>query len=113
MFGDFMKKRFRLKKNQDIEKLVKLKKSVGNRCYIIYYNKSEDTKIAISVSKKVGNAVVRNYQKRVVREIVSKKLNYLSNKHVLIVIKKNCLDTTFKEKETMLKSLLSKVRKGE
>lgn len=104
-----MKKKFCLKKNKDIEKLVKLKKSVGNRYYIVYYNKSSETKVAISVSKKVGNAVVRNYQKRVVREIVSKDFDKVQNKHILIVVKKNCLDLNFSEKEQMLKILLKKV----
>lgn len=106
-----MKRKFSLKKNKDIEHLVKLKKSVGNRYYVIYYNESNETKVAISVSKKVGNAVVRNYQKRVVREILNKHFEKITNKYLLIVIKKNCLDLSFIEKEEMLKILLSKVKK--
>ncbi len=104
-----MKKRFCLKKNQDIEKLVKLRKSVGNRFYVIYYNDTNETKVAISVSKKLGNAVVRNYQKRVIREIVSKQLIKLKNKHILIVVKTNSLVLKFDEKKNMINSLIKKI----
>jgi len=107
-----MKKKFVLKSNQDIEKLVKLRKSVGNKYYVIYYNECTETKVAISVSKKVGNAVVRNYQKRVVRDILTKNFNKLSNKQMLVVIKKNCLDISYQDKEQMLKILLSKINRS-
>ena len=106
-----MKKNLRLKSNVEIAKLVKLKNTIGDRYYIIYIKDSEDTKVAISISKKIGNAVVRNYQKRVVREIVSKRLNLITNKNILIVIKKTCLDINYHEKEKMLEKLLIKVNK--
>ena len=54
---------------------------------------------------------MRNYQKRVVREIVSKRLNLITNKNILIVIKKTCLDINYHEKEKMLEKLLIKVNK--
>ena len=52
-----MKKVFRLKRKKDIELLMKIKKSVGNRYYAIYYTESEQLKVAVSASKKLGNAV--------------------------------------------------------
>ncbi len=105
-----MKRVLSLKRNKDIAELVNYKQSVGNKYYVVYFKKLNDTKIAISISKKVGNAVVRNYQKRVVREIVSNNLELLQNNRILIVVKKNCLDIDFKEKEYMLKKLLLKVK---
>ena len=106
-----MKKVLRLKSNEEIAKLVKLRNTVGNKYFIIYVKDSDTTKVAISVSKKIGNAVVRNYQKRVVREIVSKRFKYLKNKTILIVIKNACLEIDFNQKEKMLDNLLMKVKK--
>ena len=106
-----MKKKLRLKSNREIAELVKLRNTVGNRYYIIYIKDSDKTKVAISVSKKLGNAVTRNYQKRVVREIVSNSMQYITNKNVLIVVKNSCLDISFDEKKQMLEKLLMKVNK--
>lgn len=109
-----MNKKYSLKKNYDIEKLVKERKSVGNTYYAIYYNDSnlQDPKIAISVSKKLGKAVVRNYEKRVIREIVSKNMNLLTPIQYLIIVKVKSMDLTFKEKEKELKYLFKKIRKN-
>ena len=54
-----MNKQYRLKKSFEIEKLFKKKISVGNAYFIMYYNQSSitNTRVAISVSKKIGNAV--------------------------------------------------------
>lgn len=106
-----MKKNLRLKSNKEIAELVKLRNTIGNKYYIIYIKNSENTKVAISVSKKVGNAVTRNYQKRVVREIVSKSMKFITNKNILIVVKNSCLDISFNEKKQMLEKLLMKVNK--
>ena len=104
-----MKKIYSLKRKKDIELLLKIKKSVGNKYYAIYYTDLSDTKIAISASKKLGNAVIRNYQKRVVREIIKKHMQKLNNKHLLIVVKKPALDIKFIEKEKQLDYLIKKV----
>lgn len=106
-----MKKILRLKSNKEIAELVKNRNTVGNKYYIIYVKDSDNTKVAISVSKKLGNAVTRNYLKRVVREIVSKHLKFITNKNILIVVKNSCLDIDFTEKEKMLEKLLLKVKK--
>lgn len=106
-----MKKEFSLKRKKDIERLLQIKKSVGNKCYAIYFTESNDLKIAISASKKLGNAVIRNYQKRVTREILRKHMHKLKKLHVLIIVKKQALEINFAEKEKQLKYLITKVNK--
>ena len=61
-----MNKKYILKKSYDIEKLLKDKKSVGSKYYVIYYkfSESEIPQIAVSVSKRVGNAVTRVHYMR-------------------------------------------------
>ena len=111
MFTNFMKRKFSLKSKKDIEKLLRIKKSVGNKCYAIYFTESNDLKIAISVSKKLGNAVTRNYQKRVTREILRKHMHNFKKLHALIIVKKQALDINYVEKEKQLKYLITKVNK--
>lgn len=108
-----MKKKYILKKNYDIEKLVKKKKSVGNKYYAIYFDETNNItpKIAISVSKKLGNAVVRNHEKRIIREIMRSYLCDLENLEMLIVVKKNSLDLPFIKRNEEISYLLKVIKK--
>ncbi len=59
-----------LKKNSDFQLVYKKGKSFANK-YLIGYaikNGSEENRIGISVSKKVGNSVVRHRITRLIRE---------------------------------------------
>ena len=60
-----------IKKNSDFQKVYKTGKSYANRLLIMYVMRTEQenaTRIGISVSKKVGNSVVRHHITRLVRE---------------------------------------------
>ena len=108
-----MNNKYSLKRNEDIAKLVHLRKSVGNKYYAIYHHKNDNEipKIAISISKKFGNAVCRNYEKRVIREIIRPLLGELNFLELLIVIKKEASKLTFKEKEAQVHYLLRKIKR--
>lgn len=60
-----------IKKNSDFQIVYKNGKSYANKLLIMYVYKTgnEDTRIGISVSKKVGNSVVRHHITRLIREI--------------------------------------------
>lgn len=111
LHGDFMNRKYSLKKNFEIEKLVRAKISVGNKYFAIYYRKNGKTEIAVSVSKKNGNAVERNYQKRVVKEIIRNNLSFLSGYRMLIVVKQMSKELTFEEKKENLEKLFRRIRK--
>lgn len=53
---------------------------------VVYYKKSENFRIGFSVSKKVGNAVVRNKVKRSLREICRKNLHLFPHGYDFIFI---------------------------
>lgn len=66
-----MNKRQRIKKDQEFQEVFKKGKSFANRQFVVYcYQKElqEQFRIGLSVSKKVGNAVVRNRIKRYIRQ---------------------------------------------
>ena len=110
-----MNKKFRLKKTFEIEKLFKKRISVGNAYFVMYYNLSsnESTRVAISVSKKLGNAVIRNREKRIIREIIRGKMDTIKGLDILIVEKSKSLNLTFEEKKNEISILIKKmIRKG-
>ena len=78
-----------IKKSRDFDDIIKNNRFVKNNNYIIYYrNNNEQTRFGISVGKKIGNAVARNYHKRVIRNIcdINKKL-YSKNKDYIIDVR--------------------------
>ena len=59
-----------LKKNNDYQNVYRNGKSYANRFLVMYVlkNDTEKNRIGISVSKKVGNSVIRHHITRLVRE---------------------------------------------
>lgn len=102
-----MKKKFRLKKSHEIAKVVLNKQRFAGQHYTIYYMKRDDgVKIAISAGKKYGNAVERNYAKRVIREILRPYLKKLPSYSLVIVVKETSKKLSFIEKKESLEKIL-------
>lgn len=82
-----MKKEYRVKKNEDFSRIIKRKQSMANRTFIIYYLKNDigHARIGISVSKKLGKAVIRNKIKRQVRMIVKETINLDDNYDYIVI----------------------------
>ena len=106
-----MNRKYSLKKSYDIEKLIKVKQSVGNKYYAIYYQTTSDEllQIAFSISKRLKTAVQRNYEKKVLKEIFRKNLERLNNFKMLIVVKESASYLTFSEKEVQVLYLINKM----
>ena len=71
-----MKKKYRVKKSDEIQQLMSKRQSVGNSYFILYYQKNHDFenfRYALSVPKKYGKAHERNLMKRRIREIIKVK----------------------------------------
>ena len=63
-----------LKKNKDFQSVYKNGKSFANKCLVMYIipNELNKNRLGISVSKKVGNSVVRHHLTRLIREQVQR-----------------------------------------
>ena len=97
-------KRFNsIKKNSDFQKVYRTGKSYANRLLIMYVRRvdEDDTRIGISVSKKVGNSVVRHHLARLLRE--SFRLNKDKVKtglDIVVVVRASAKESDFKNIES-------------
>ncbi|MCL2865214.1 MAG: ribonuclease P protein component [Lachnospiraceae bacterium] len=59
-----------IKKNHDFQKIYKQGKSYANKYLVMYVleNEKNENRLGISVSKKVGNSVIRHRITRLIRE---------------------------------------------
>ncbi|GFN37115.1 ribonuclease P protein component [Tepidimicrobium xylanilyticum] len=93
-----MDKKNKLRKNVDFLRVYKNGKSYGNRNLVLYVLKNglDYSRFGFSVSKKIGNSVVRNKVKRRLKEIVRKSLYNIENGYDIILIpKKSVIDLEF------------------
>ncbi len=88
-----MNKKYILKKNEDILLVIKNGIKKVYKHFIIYRKENQltNSRFCISVSKKIGNAVVRNKLKRQVKDIIMK--NMVTKKEDYVII----LSSSFKE----------------
>ena len=98
-----MKNSQSLKKNADFQNLYKSGRSFANK-YLVMYVKENDlgfNRIGISVSKKVGNSVIRHRVKRLILE--SYRLHediFNSSLDMVIIARSTAKDRSYKEIES-------------
>lgn len=89
-----------LKKNIDFQNVYKCGKSFANK-YLVMYVKENDlqlNRIGISVSKKVGNSVVRHRIKRLILESYRLKEDmFNSGLDMVIIARATAKDRTYEE----------------
>lgn len=94
-----------LKKNRDFQNVYKNGKSKANKYLVMYVleNQSESNRLGISVSKKVGNSVIRHHLTRLIRE--SYRLNssmFNSGLDIVVIARESARDKKFKDIESAL-----------
>lgn len=94
-----------LKKNKDFQSVYRRGKSYGNKYLVMYLlpNQTESNRIGISVSKKVGNSIVRHHLTRLIRE--SYRLheeNFQRGYDMVVVARTAAKDKTYHEIESAL-----------
>lgn len=98
-----------LRKNSDFQIVYKKRISRGNRFFVMYIikNSESENRIGISVSKKVGNSVIRHKIKRRVKEIfrLHEKISN-SSLDIVIVARKGAGEIDFKETESSILDLM-------
>lgn len=94
-----------IKNNEDFRKVYSMGKSRANRLLVMYIleNGTDVTRFGISVSKKVGNSIVRHRLTRLIRESI--RLNtdkFVSGYDVVIIARAGLKGLGFVETESAL-----------
>jgi ribonuclease P protein component len=85
-------KRSRLSRSSDFQRIYRQGSSTASRFLVLYSFKrtaetsSDGPRLGLSVSKKLGGAVVRNRVKRLLREAVAASQEHLAEEYDLVLI---------------------------
>ena len=94
-----------LKKNSDFQKVYRQGKSYANRYLVMYVleNHTEGNRLGISVSKKVGNSVIRHHLTRLIRESYRLYEDMFNNGlDIVVIARSTARDISYHETESAL-----------
>ena len=103
-----MKKSYRVKSEKDFNAIFNDKQSVANKRFVIYKLDKDQKhfRVGLSVSKKLGNAVVRNRIKRKIRHVLIEHRQELQAVDFVIIARKGVEELDYKETERNLLHVL-------
>lgn len=106
-----MKKEYRLRKNQDFQRIIGKRKRYFNADLTVHIDQKEgeQARIGLSVSKKVGNAVIRNKIKRQLRMMLLEVVEFESFPYdMVIIVRKTFLEHSYQTNKNNLENLLKR-----
>lgn len=109
--GGYMRKAWRIKRNDEFQAVFKNGKSFANRQFIVYMLEKDGQahfRIGLSVSKKIGNAVVRNRIKRYLRQVFFElEASIAKEKDYVIIARKPAAKMEFHEVKKSMQHVLT------
>jgi ribonuclease P protein component len=99
---------YRLRKNRQFQYVFRKGKSMGNREMAVLYVRGSRLLVGFSVSKKVGNAVVRNRTKRRMREAFRAMIPQLRPGQYVVVAREAAGAADYRALERSLHHLVRK-----
>ena len=102
-----MNKKYIVRKNEEIQNILKKSKKIVNKYFIIYFCKNcfNFNRYCVSVSKKIGKANIRNLYKRRIKNILMKNNLNNSNDYV-VILRTSILDIKYKKIEEELINIM-------
>lgn len=103
-----VQKSYRVKRQQDFDKIFAAKHSFANKKFVIYKldGQHEHYRVGLSVSKKLGNAVTRNRVKRLIRHSVRELSGQIAAEDFVVIARPGCESLDFHELKKNLKHVL-------
>jgi len=107
-----MKKEYRIKRNEDFQAIIHAHHSVANAKFVVYYKKNDEhLRVGISVSKKLGHAVIRNKTKRQVRMMIHEVFDKNQKVDFIIIVRNKFLSSCYEDNKKDLMFLYNKINK--
>lgn len=107
-----MHKQHRLAKREDFNKVFRFGKSVANQQFVLYHlikTENEFFRLGVSVSKKIGNAVVRNRLRRIMKEIIRLNKDTITlTADFILIARKPIVDMDYHQIESCIVHVLKK-----
>ncbi|MFD0590205.1 ribonuclease P protein component [Paenibacillus sp. GCM10027627] len=107
-----MRRALRLRNREDFGRIYRGGKSFANGQFVVYWSKqkvADPFRLGVSASKKIGNAVMRNRMRRMVKEIVrGLEKRVLPNTDFILIVRKPATTMSYKEMEKSVMHVLKK-----
>ena len=102
-----MNKKYIVRKNEEVQQIIKDSNKIVSRYFIIYYKKNDKNynRYCISVSKKIGKANVRNLLKRKIKDILM-KFNFNNSTDYVIILRNEILYLNYDKMKLELLNVL-------
>ena len=107
-----MKKYEIVKEHKEFNNIIQNSKYIKNNNFVIYFRKSEINypRFGIAISTKFGKAHIRNYYKRIIRNIIDiNKKSFKNNTDYIIMIKKNSSLNNYNELKISFENLIKEL----
>lgn len=105
-----MQRKLRLRNRADFSRVYRGGKSFANSQFVVYWSRqriADPFRLGVSVSKKVGNAVVRNRMRRVVKEIIRHYEGKIAPQtDLIIIVRKPAITMKYAELEKSIAHVL-------
>lgn len=100
-----------LKKPSEFSKVYKRGKSFADKNIVVYYmpNQLGITRVGFSISKKVGNSVVRNRVRRLIRESFRVNFDFVGTYDIIFVARVRSSGVEYHEMTKSLKYIFRKI----
>ena len=108
------RKENRLRNTTEFQRVYANRMSVADKVLIVYAlpNEQNQTRLGLSVSRKIGNAVVRNRWKRLIREVFRLHIlpqNKSAGLDLVVIPQKGIAPVSFEEMKTSLVKNVAKL----
>jgi len=101
-----MQKAYRIRKNKQFHYVYRKGKGAGAKEMSLIYVRAAKLQVGFSVSKKVGNAVVRNRVKRRMRECFRLQMHTLKNGFYVFTARPEAANASYQQLEKTMHYLL-------
>ncbi len=103
-------KKYRIKCDWEFNEVFENGYRLFSKYYVVVYKDNDYNfpRIGVSVSKKIGKANIRNYEKRIIRNFFRERIHLFPNYDFIII--KNKKEGSYREKEKDFDNIIKNLR---